>query len=44
VVLLEQALEPPAALSILELRGLGKELWRDSEAGSYVAGERTGWR
>ena len=44
VVLLEQALEPSAALSILELRGLGKELWRDSDAGSYVAGERTGWR
>jgi plasmid stability protein len=44
VVLLEQALEPPTALSILELRGLGKELWRDIDAGSYVAGERAGWR
>jgi len=43
-VLLEQALEPPAALSILELRGLGGELWRDIDAGSHVAGERAGWR
>jgi plasmid stability protein len=44
VILLEQALEPPAALSILKLRGLGKELWRDSDASSYVAGKRAGWR
>jgi plasmid stability protein len=43
-VLLEQALEPPAALSILELRGLGRELWRDIDAGSHVGGERAGWR
>jgi plasmid stability protein len=43
-VLLEQALEPPAALSILELRGLGRELWRDIDADSHVAGERAGWR
>jgi plasmid stability protein len=43
-VLLEQALEPPAALSILELRGLGRELWRDIDASSHVAGERAEWR
>jgi plasmid stability protein len=43
-VLLEQALEPPAALSILELRGLGRELWRDVDAGSHIASERVGWR
>jgi plasmid stability protein len=43
-VLLEQALEPSAALSILELRGLGRELWRDIDAGSHVAGDRAGWR
>lgn len=44
VVLLEQALEPPPAVLILELRGLGKELWRDIDAGSHVAKERAGWR
>jgi plasmid stability protein len=44
VVLLQQALESPALLSILELRGLGKELGRDSDAGSYVTDERAGWR
>ncbi|MBV8186719.1 MAG: hypothetical protein JOY64_16860 [Alphaproteobacteria bacterium] len=43
-VLLEQALEPAATLSILELRGLGKELWRDMDATSHVANERAGWR
>jgi plasmid stability protein len=44
VVLLEQALDWPAALSILELRGLGRELWREIDAGSHVAGERGEWR
>jgi plasmid stability protein len=43
-VLLSRALEEPAALSILELRGLGKELWRDVDAGSHVALERSAWR
>ena len=43
-ILLSQALEPPAALSILELRGLGKELWRGVDASSHVASERTAWR
>ena len=43
-VLLTKALEPPAALSILALRGLGKELWRDVDAASHVARERAAWR
>jgi plasmid stability protein len=43
-VLLSQALEPPETRSILELRGLGKELWRDVDAGSHVANERAAWR
>jgi plasmid stability protein len=43
-VLLSRALEEPAALSILELRGLGKELWREVDADSHVARERTAWR
>jgi plasmid stability protein len=44
MILLTQALEPPVARSILELRGLGKELWRDADAASHVAGERATWR
>ena len=44
VVLLEQALEPPPDVSILELRGLGKELWRGIDAGAHVTKEREGWR
>lgn len=43
-VLLEQALEPATPLSILELRGLGKELWRGVDAASHVERERTAWR
>jgi plasmid stability protein len=43
-VLLEEALEPAATLSILDLRGLGKELWRGVDASSHVANERSGWR
>jgi plasmid stability protein len=43
-VLLTQALEPAEALSIMELRGLGKELWRGIDAASYVEDERAGWR
>jgi hypothetical protein len=42
--LLTQALEPAAAGSILELRGLGKELWRGMDAASHVASERAAWR
>jgi plasmid stability protein len=43
-VLLEQALEPATPLSILELRGLGKELWRGVDGASHVERERTAWR
>lgn len=43
-VLLAQALEPAPATSILELRGLGKELWHGIDAGSHVENERTAWR
>ena len=43
-ILLAQALEPPGARSILELRGLGKELWRGVDAASHVASERADWR
>jgi plasmid stability protein len=43
-VLLTKALEPSEAHSILELRGLGKELWHDIDAGTHVANERATWR
>jgi plasmid stability protein len=43
-VLLSQALEQRGAHSILELRGLGKDLWRGIDAGSHVGNERTTWR
>jgi DNA-binding XRE family transcriptional regulator len=40
-ILLSQALEPPTGRSILELRGLGKELWRGVDAASHNC-ERAG--
>src|SRR5512146_1107119 len=43
-ILLEQALEPAAPLSILELRGLGKELWHGLDGASHVERERGAWR
>ena len=43
-ILLAEALEQPAVRSILELRGLGKELWRDVDAAAHVASERAAWR
>lgn len=41
--LLEEALEESEPLSILELEGLGEELWRDEDAAEHVARERDSW-
>lgn len=41
--LLAQALEAPRPLSILELQGLGKELWLGIDAGDHVERERASW-
>ena len=41
--LLSEALETREPLSILELQGLGKELWRDVEAAAHVERERAAW-
>ena len=41
--LLEKALTSEEPLSILELRGLGKEHWRDVDAGAHVKRERAAW-
>ena len=43
-MLLAHALEPDKSLSILELRGLGKERWRSIDAAIHVEGERQAWR
>ena len=41
--LLTQAVEEPDAQSILELRGLGKELWKGIDASAHVNAERRSW-
>jgi plasmid stability protein len=41
--LLSEALEEPEPLSILELQGLGKELWTGVDAGRHVDEERRSW-
>lgn len=41
--LLATALEPRQTLSILELRGLGKELWRGKDAAAHIETERAAW-
>lgn len=41
--LLEQAVGPPVARSILELRGLGKESWKGIDPAAYVRAERDSW-
>jgi plasmid stability protein len=41
--ILSDVLELPRPLSILELRGLGKENWRGIDAATHVDGERAAW-
>ncbi|PYO37836.1 MAG: hypothetical protein DMD86_01895 [Candidatus Rokuibacteriota bacterium] len=41
--LLSRAVAQPTPRSILELRGLGKELWRGIDAASHVERERRSW-
>ena len=43
-VLLTEALDPTSPLSVLQLQGLGKEIWRDIDAEAHVAQERAAWR
>lgn len=40
---LEEALEEPGPLSILDLEGLGQELWSDTDATDHVERERKAW-
>ena len=41
--ILSDALEAPKELSILELRGLGKEIWDGVDAAEYIRRERETW-
>jgi len=41
--ILSEALDTPKAVSILELRGLGKEHWRQVDATTHVNRERETW-
>ncbi len=41
--MISEVLEEPEPLSILELQGLGKELWADVDAAGHVDAERRAW-
>ncbi len=41
--ILDDALEAPALVSILALRGLGKEQWTGIDPGAHVELERKSW-
>ena len=41
--ILTEAVSPPAPLSILELRGLGKDLWAGIDPVAHVDAERSSW-
>jgi plasmid stability protein len=41
--ILSEALEPKQELSVLELRGLGKEIWDGIDAADHIRRERESW-
>ena len=41
--ILSDALEAPKPVSILTLRGLGKQHWRDVDGATHVERERAAW-
>ncbi len=43
VKLLRGQISPRSRRSILELRGLGKEIWRDIKVEDYISRERNSW-
>ena len=43
IQILDQALVESPPLSILDLQGLGKEIWRNVDSGKYVKRERQAW-
>lgn len=42
--ILAEAVETPAPLSILALKGLGKDVWRGVDPAAHVARERRSWK
>jgi len=42
--IVSDALAPRKPLSILDLKGLGKEVWQDVDAAAHVKRERGSWR
>jgi plasmid stability protein len=42
-LILEEAVGRQEPLSILELRGLGKDAWREVDASAHVDAERRAW-
>lgn len=43
IQILTQATEEPSSLSILDLKGLGKEIWRSQDPAAFVEQERRSW-
>jgi len=41
--LLSAALDTPPPLSIMDLQGLGKDLWQGVDAAAHVEAERASW-
>jgi plasmid stability protein len=41
--ILEQALDKGESVSLMELQGLGKELWKGIDAAEYIREERDSW-
>ncbi len=41
--ILEEATRPRETISILELRGLGKDIWKDIDPAAHVDEERRSW-
>jgi plasmid stability protein len=42
-LILEEAVSRPQPVSILELRGLGKDVWHGTDAAAHVDAERRAW-
>jgi plasmid stability protein len=42
-LILEEAVGRPQQVSILELRGLGKDVWQGTHAATHVDAERRAW-
>jgi plasmid stability protein len=43
ILILTEATEAKPSLSILDLEGVGKEIWTGIDAGEHVAAERRSW-